>query len=163
ARARTSTTSVVICSFGDGALTEGVALESLNMAALWNLPIVFLCENNSGGFHGRANAFQAAAELTDLPRTWGLPASTADATVPLVCVEAFRAEVELARESRLPRFVEAVCPPGPGNTTFFPHDATGRTDLDGPSKEDEEWDRRDPVLNEARRLRAVGASSSLLR
>jgi TPP-dependent pyruvate/acetoin dehydrogenase alpha subunit len=98
---------VAVAFFGDGALNQGVLLESLNLAALWCLPVVFVCENNgyaislpvdrgvAGTVTGRADAF-------------GLPARTVDGADPTAVLSAAREAVRSARAGTGPSFLECV-------------------------------------------------------
>src|SRR5918911_659169 len=75
--------AITVCLFGDGALEEGAAPESLNLASLWKLPVLFLCENNGKYGAGRAVAAaqspsMAAYPLTDLPAAYKVPAQQID-------------------------------------------------------------------------------------
>jgi acetoin:2,6-dichlorophenolindophenol oxidoreductase subunit alpha len=75
--------AVSVGLFGDGALEEGVSYESLNFAALWSLPVVFVCENNSDGALGSAGggfptSVSAVDDLTKIPATFGIPVETVD-------------------------------------------------------------------------------------
>lgn len=98
---------VSVTYFGDGAVSQGVVLETFNLAALWRLPVVFVCENNgfatttrvadavAGSIAGRANAF-------------GIPASTVDGTDPQAVLDAARTAVERARGGAGPSLLECV-------------------------------------------------------
>ncbi|MEK7863297.1 MAG: thiamine pyrophosphate-dependent enzyme, partial [Chloroflexota bacterium] len=75
--------SVCLGFFGDGALEEGVFFESLNIAALWKLPVVLMCENNSAGALGQSageypGSTIAAKELVDVVAPFGVPAVPVD-------------------------------------------------------------------------------------
>ena len=74
---------ITVCLFGDGALEEGAAPEALNLASLWKLPVLFLCENNGKYGAGRAtsaaqSSTMAAFPLTDLPKAYKVPAQQID-------------------------------------------------------------------------------------
>ena len=76
---------LAVCLFGDGALEEGAAPETFNIASLWRLPMLFLCENNGKyGAHRAVGAAQstsmAAYPLTELPKLYRIPAAQVDGT-----------------------------------------------------------------------------------
>ena len=84
AKAR-KTDRIAVCLFGDGALEEGAAPEAFNIASLWKLPVLYLCENNGKYGAGRAvgaaqSPTMAAYPLTDLPKVYKIPAEQVDGT-----------------------------------------------------------------------------------
>jgi TPP-dependent pyruvate/acetoin dehydrogenase alpha subunit len=158
ALARSRAGTVCFCFFGDGAFGEGAVHESLNLASLWSLPIVFVCENNAAARDDRANDYQSAASLLALAEAHRVHGMVVDARHPVAVLEALEALTGDVRDGSGPRFLDAQAGHWPGNTTFFPHDATGPTDLrDAQSDVNDPWrSADDPVLNECRRLLATG-------
>lgn len=154
---------MVFCFFGDGALNEGGSHEALNLAALWQLPVLFVCENNAAPTEGQANDVQAAPTLGALAEANAIPATSCDGRHPHEVTETLRTGQDEVRESG-PRFVEVRTPVWPGNRAFFPFDATGPTQLARATQTtEEEWYAiDDPVLNECRRLLAEGAAMGAL-
>src|SRR5262245_2852099 len=150
--------AVCFCFFGDGAFGEGAVHESLNLASLWRLPIVFVCENNAAPGTDRANDYQSAASLLALAEAHGIHGTAVDGRHPAAVLEALEALTGDVRDGSGPRFLDAQAGRWPGNATFFPHDATGPTDLrDAQGDADDAWrSTDDPVLNECRRLLATG-------
>jgi acetoin:2,6-dichlorophenolindophenol oxidoreductase subunit alpha len=160
--------AVAVGLFGDGALEEGVSYEAQNFAALWDLPVVYVCENNSEGALGSAGggfptSVSAVDDLTDIPRTFGIPVETVDGRdVDAVFDVATRA-VEHARQRKGPFFIHAVTVRYAGSLPIWPTLPTGETDISmawddsGIAGEHEEWYREhDPVLRYARQLLAAG-------
>jgi TPP-dependent pyruvate/acetoin dehydrogenase alpha subunit/pyruvate/2-oxoglutarate/acetoin dehydrogenase E1 component len=160
---REARNAVCACVFGEGAFGEGVVHEALNIASLWQLPIVFVCENNSPELPERAADMQSAASFAAIALTHEVPAERVDGGDVFAVAHTIQAAVAAARQDCGPYFVEAVVPPWPGNATFFPHEATGPTklpDLDaGPSAG---WETVDPVLRAARKLLHSGVAFELL-
>ncbi|MBI2318285.1 MAG: thiamine pyrophosphate-dependent dehydrogenase E1 component subunit alpha [Betaproteobacteria bacterium] len=169
ARAR-NTGALSVCLFGDGALEEGAAPEALNIASLWKLPVLFLCENNGKYGPGAASGAEqsrtmAAYPLTDLPRAYKIPAIQVDGTD---AAEVFRAASEAVAKIRRgegPQFIEAQTVRWPGNESNWPV-APIATRLPlawdpGPVPERQrEWYRScDPVLLFARELVARNVAS----
>ncbi|HEY5899403.1 MAG TPA: thiamine pyrophosphate-dependent dehydrogenase E1 component subunit alpha [Burkholderiales bacterium] len=120
--------------FGDGALEEGVFFESLNMAALWKLPVVLLCENNSAGALGQSageypGSTIAARQLIELVLPFGIPAVAVDGTDVKAVQEAMRAALERARKGEGASFIEARTQRWPGSRPLWPALATGETDV----------------------------------
>jgi TPP-dependent pyruvate/acetoin dehydrogenase alpha subunit len=160
--------AIAVGLFGDGALEEGVAFETLNMASLLSLPVLFVCENNSEGALGSAGggfptSVSAVEDLTEIPKTFGIPVETVDGrNVDDVYDVASRA-VEHCRQRKGPFFVHAVTARWAGSQPLWPELVTGELDLSMAwdeskmSGEHEEWYREhDPVLQYARRLLADG-------
>ncbi len=150
--------AVCFCFFGDGAFGEGAVHESLNLASLWRLPLVFVCENNAPADDDRANGYQSAASLLAIAEAHRVHGHTVDARHPAAVLEALTALAEQVRDGAGPRFLDAQGGRWPGNATFFPHDATGPTDVrDAQRDVDDPWrSTDDPLLNECRRLLAAG-------
>jgi TPP-dependent pyruvate/acetoin dehydrogenase alpha subunit len=98
---------VAVTYFGDGAVSQGVVLEAFNLAALWRLPVVFVCENN--GFATTTRVGDAVAgTITGRAAAFGIPASTVDGTDPQAVLEAAGPAVERARSGAGPSLVECV-------------------------------------------------------
>ncbi len=97
---------VAVCFFGDGAACEGVFHESLNLAAVWNLPVLYVCENNQW----QAAVHRREAMLTDEVSKWalglGVAAKTVDGNDVAAVLAAARAASEYVRESRKPFLLE---------------------------------------------------------
>lgn len=158
--------SVSFCFFGDGAFGEGALHESLNLAALWRLPVVFVCENNAMRHGGQANAFQAAVSLAAIAEAHAVPGQAVDGRHPAAVHEAMERLTDAVRDNAGPRFLDVQAAPWEGNTTMFPHDATGRTVIENATRSGlDPWHARDdPVLAECRRLLSGGvALDELLR
>ncbi|MBP5858547.1 thiamine pyrophosphate-dependent dehydrogenase E1 component subunit alpha [Marivibrio halodurans] len=98
---------VAVVVFGDGAMGTGIVYESINLAALWKLPVVFVCENN-----GYAEMTPTSVHLSSAPseraRGFGLTSMEIDGTDVEKVATGMRAAIETAREGE-PVFVEAVC------------------------------------------------------
>jgi pyruvate dehydrogenase E1 component alpha subunit len=125
---------VAVCLFGDGALEEGSYHESINIAALEALPVIYLCENNSLEALGqKANEYpsssMAAAPLTDLAASFKVPTIALDGTDAGAVHEAMATAVERARSGGGPTFIEARTVRWPGNRPLWPQLLTGVTDL----------------------------------
>ena len=100
---------VVLCFFGEGAVPSGQAHEAFNLAALWKLPVIFICENNR---YGMGTPVQRAvalyANLTDKARSHGIDATQMDGMDVLAVREVMRKIVGQVREGQGPHFIEAV-------------------------------------------------------
>jgi len=163
--------AIAVGLFGDGALEEGVAYESLNLGALWDLPALYVCENNSEGALGSAGggfptSVSAVDDLTDIPRTFGIPVETVDGRDPDAVFEAVTKAVEHTRARKGPYFVHVATARFAGTQPLWPTLPSGPTDISmawddsGIAGEHEEWFREhDPVLGYARKLLAAGEIS----
>ncbi|NMH98230.1 thiamine pyrophosphate-dependent dehydrogenase E1 component subunit alpha [Pseudonocardia sp. K10HN5] len=99
---------VVGVTFGDGATSIGTTHEALNLAALWSLPVVFVCQNNQWGEHTPIAEYTASTELADRARAYGMKAVKVDGFDAIATWRALRDAVEHARSGAGPVFVEAV-------------------------------------------------------
>ncbi|MBI3205253.1 MAG: pyruvate dehydrogenase (acetyl-transferring) E1 component subunit alpha [Myxococcales bacterium] len=98
---------VTVCFFGDGAVDEGEFHESMNLAALWRLPVLFVCENN---LYAMGTALERHESLTDLcvkPRAYGIPAENVDGMDLFAVEAAAQHAVSEVRRHRSPFFLEA--------------------------------------------------------
>jgi TPP-dependent pyruvate/acetoin dehydrogenase alpha subunit len=96
---------VAVSFFGDGAVSQGVFLESLNLAALWRLPVLFVCENN-GYATTLTVADSVAGTIQGRAAAFGIPSSTVDGMDPEAVLAATRGCVDLARSGGGPSFLE---------------------------------------------------------
>ena len=158
--------AVAIALFGDGALEEGVWYESLNLGALYSLPVVYVCENNSEGALGSAGggfptSVSAVDDLTDIPKTFGIPVETVDGRTWT------RSSTSSTARSSNPRaqgaFIDAVTARFAGTQPLWPTLPTGETDISMAWDDSQarastsSWFREhDPVLRYARQLLAAG-------
>jgi TPP-dependent pyruvate/acetoin dehydrogenase alpha subunit len=101
------TDAVAVAFFGDGALNQGVLLESINLAALRSLPVVFVCENNGYAISLAVND-GVAGTVTGRATAFGVPARTVDGSDPVVVHDAARDAVARARAGGGPSFLECV-------------------------------------------------------
>ena len=148
---------ITVCLFGDGALEEGAAPESFNLASLWKLPVLFLCENNGKYGAGRAvgaaqSPTMAVYPLTDLPATYKIPAQQIDGTDAGAVHVAVSEAVAKIRRGEGPQFIETQTVRWPGSETNWPvvpvaTDAAMAWDVSSVPEAVREWYRSsDPVL-----------------
>ena len=167
--------AIAVAFFGDGALEEGLALEALNMAALWKLPVLFVCENNSAGAIGAAKggypgSIIGTERLTALPEAFSIRTISLDGNnIEGVAAAAADARTALVA-GQGPVFIETNTPRWFGNQGLWPdlrHGpldlgmATGATAL--PEGADHDWfARHDPLLRVARELLGAGVAAATL-
>lgn len=130
---------VVMCFFGDGATNQGVYHESLNMASLYKLPIVWICENNKyaiGSSVPRSSAVESMAEKTKT--AYDIPSYVVDGMDFFKMQEVTKKAVAHARAGKGPVYIEAKCYRFRGHSMSDP--ATYRT-----KEEVQHWKERDPI------------------
>jgi TPP-dependent pyruvate/acetoin dehydrogenase alpha subunit len=98
----------VVCLFGDGACGSGALHETLNIAAIWKLPLVLVCDNNQLSVSTPREAALAPARLSDLAAPFGLPGAAVDGMNVLAVREAAAGFVERARAGEGPAFLECL-------------------------------------------------------
>jgi acetoin:2,6-dichlorophenolindophenol oxidoreductase subunit alpha len=153
--------------FGDGAMEEGVFGETLNIAQLWQLPVILLMENNSvspteRSGRGSPTSEHSAAALSDVPRAYGLQTEVIDGTDVECVLETTRRAAATARAGGGPVFIESRTSRWPGNYASSPTlSLSGPTDIawawqsDAAPERIRQWSARsDPLLLFARRLSA---------
>lgn len=136
---------VVCCFFGDGALPQGAFHESLNLASLWKLPVVFICENN---FYGMGTLVQNAIcqeELYRFAEPYKMPGVRVDGMDVLEVHSATLEAAARAREGDGPSLIEAVTYRFRGHSMSDPAEYRSR-------REERIWQDRDPIKNIKRRL-----------
>jgi len=99
---------IVLAFFGDGAANLGPFHESLNMAAIWNLPVVFVCENNQYAMSYSVKKAFAIEHISERAPAYGMPGVTVDGNDVVAVYRAVVEAVERARSSRGPSLVENV-------------------------------------------------------
>jgi acetoin:2,6-dichlorophenolindophenol oxidoreductase subunit alpha len=148
---------ITVCLFGDGSLEEGAAPEAFNLASLYKLPVLFLCENNGKYGAGRAvaaaqSATMAAYPLTDLPKAYKIPAQQIDGMDAGLVHGTVSEAVEKIRRGEGPQFIEAQTVRYPGSETNWPTvpratDTSLAWDVSSVPEKAREWYRScDPLL-----------------
>ncbi len=99
---------VTVATFGDGASNIGAFHESLNMAAVWKLPVIFLCQNNRYGEHTKYAKATGAAQIADRGAAYGIPGVRVDGNDPIAMYNVMREAVERARAGEGPTLIEAM-------------------------------------------------------
>lgn len=132
---------VTMCFFGEAAMNQGTFHESLNMASLWNLPIIYVCENNQ---YGMGTAIERASAVTDLSRrtagAYNIEGYAVDAMDFFATYELFKKCAERARKENRPSFIDAICYRFRGHSMSDPVHSHYRT-----KEEVEEMRKRDPI------------------
>jgi TPP-dependent pyruvate/acetoin dehydrogenase alpha subunit len=98
---------VAVAYFGDGASNIGAFHEALNMAALWKLPVLFVCQNNGYGEHTRNDLATSAAKISDRAFGYQMPGVTVDGNDPLAVYEVAKQAIDRARSGAGPTLIEA--------------------------------------------------------
>ena len=141
--------SVTACFFGEGAVAEGEFHESMNLAALWKLPVLFLCENN---LYAMGTALRLSEAETDIRRKaegYAVPAEAIDGMDVVAVEAAVRRAVAAIRDGGGPRLLECR------TYRFRPHSMFD-PELYRPKAEIESWKQRDPIRRFADWLRDAG-------
>jgi pyruvate dehydrogenase E1 component alpha subunit len=141
--------AVTVCFFGDGAMAEGAFHESLNLAALWRLPVLFVCENNLYAMGTALDRHQSQTDLCAKAAAYNVPVSSADGMDVLAVNSATVRAVAGIRDGGGPAFLELRTYRFRAHSMFDP-------DLYRDPAEIAEWKLRDPIPALAGRLRADG-------
>lgn len=99
---------VAVATFGDGASNIGAFHESLNLAAVWKLPTIFICQNNRWGEHTRYEKATSATRIADRAVAYGMPGIHVDGNDPIATYKAVSEAVDRARGGGGPTLIEAV-------------------------------------------------------
>ncbi len=145
----TQTDDCTLCMSGDGATNQGTFGETMNLAALWRLPIVFMIINNQ---FGMGTALERHSAVTDLSRKadgYGVPGSRCDGMDVLDVHACVSAALEKARTDRAPQLVEAVTYRYRGHSMADPEEYRTKEEV-------EEWRARDPIQTFSKRVTEEG-------
>ena len=132
------TDQVTICFFGDGALNQGILHECSNLAAIWKLPVVFLCENNQYAMSARAEHFTSVPDPSVRAQAYGFPGVRVDGMDVLAVYEATASAVDRARQGEGPSFIVATTYRYFGHHVGDPLNYRTREEVD-------EWRKQDPI------------------
>jgi pyruvate dehydrogenase E1 component alpha subunit len=131
---------------GDGATNQGTFGETMNLAALWELPVVFLVVNNQFGMGTALNRHSAVTDLSHKAGGFGIPGSKCDGMDVLDTHAVVSDALRCAREERKPQLVEAVTYRYRGHSMADPEEYRSKDEV-------KEWQKRDPLLTFAARLK----------
>jgi pyruvate dehydrogenase E1 component alpha subunit len=143
---------VTACFFGEGAVAEGAFHESLNLAALWTLPVLFICENNLYAMGTALARSEAQIDLTKKAASYGLPTAHINGMNVLAVHEAAKDAVARVRATRAPFFLEL-------HTYRFRAHSMFDAELYRDKAEVERWKQHGPIHTFTERLKAAGMMS----
>ena len=133
--------AVIVCYFGDGAVPQGEFHESLNLAALWKLPVIYLCENNRYAMGTSTDRALAQTEIWKFGQTYGIPSEKVDGMDVLAVREVVGRAVARTRQDKTPSLIEADTYRYRGHSMRDPAGAVYRT-----KEEVEREKQRDPIV-----------------
>lgn len=129
---------VTLCFFGDGATNEGSFHEALNLAAVWNLPIVFICENNQYGMSSHVKDMVNVKDISERAKSYGFPGVTVDGNDMVEMMNTTHEAVENARTGNGPTLIEAKTYRWKGHSKSDKNNYRTR-------EEENEWKAKDPI------------------
>ena len=131
--------SLTLCYLGDGAINEGEFHESMNLASLWKLPVIFFVENNLYGMGASVDQMLAFHdEIFEFAKGYKMPSIRTDGMDVLKVLETTREAVEFVRGGGGPHFIEAMAYRFRGHSMADPSEYRARS-------EEERWRMRDPI------------------
>jgi pyruvate dehydrogenase E1 component alpha subunit len=140
---------VTVCFFGEGAMAEGEFHESVNLAALWHLPVLFLCENNLYAMGTALDRSESEPNLAVKASSYEIPAWSCDGMDVVEVWHAAQRAVSLVRDGGGPVFLEARTYRFRAHSMYDPDRYREKSEI-------EHWKERDPLLLLEARLRAAG-------
>ncbi|HVA36494.1 MAG TPA: pyruvate dehydrogenase (acetyl-transferring) E1 component subunit alpha [Candidatus Dormibacteraeota bacterium] len=144
---------VTCCFFGDGAVAEGEFHESMNLAALWRLPVLFVCENNLYAMGTRIDFTHALTDLRAKAASYAMPAASVDGMDVEAVEAAAKSAADAVRSGQGPYFLEC-------RTYRFRAHSMYDPELYRSKAEVEEWKRRDPIPMLTARLKERGEADA---
>ncbi len=146
---------IVACFFGDGAVNQGTFHEGLNWARLWELPVLYVCENNFYGIGTEVHRSSALADIHKRTCGYDIPSERVDGMDVMAVYQAVKHAAEWVREQSRPYLVEAITYRFRGHSMSDPGKYRA-------SAEVELWKERDPIPNFAKRLLGEGVAGQPL-
>ncbi len=144
---------VTACFFGEGAVAEGEFHESMNLAALWHLPVLFLCENNRYAMGTALTRSESQTDIHAKAQSYGITARVVDGMDVLAVEAATREAAAAVRGGQGPRFLEFATYRFRAHSMADPELYRSRAEVD-------EWKHRDPITTFANLLRTEGVLSA---
>ena len=138
--------ALTACFFGEGAVAEGAFHESMNLAALWKLPVLFCCENNLYAMGTAIERSESQVDLCVKAGSYGMPALRVDGMDVVAVHEATQAAAELVRDGSGPAFLEF-------RTYRFRAHSMFDAELYRDKQEVEQWKTRSPIASFSARLK----------
>lgn len=136
--------NIAVAFFGDGAMGEGVLIESINFAAVRNLPIIFVCENNLYSTHLPIREIRPNVPIAKIGSAYGIPSYRIDGNDVLKTLEASKKAIDLCRNGKGPIFMEFLTYRMRGHVGPSDNIQGTQTDI-RPPKEIESWKKKDPI------------------
>lgn len=141
---------VCLCFFGDGAVNAGAFHESLNMAAIWKLPVVFICENNQYAMSYSVKKAVAIDDIAKRAASYGMPGKTVDGNDVVAVYREVKRAVKRARQGEGPTFLVL-------ETYRWKGHSKSDRNLYRTKEEIEQWKQKDPIRRFRERLLEAGA------
>ncbi|MFM1787450.1 MAG: hypothetical protein RL228_1400 [Actinomycetota bacterium] len=133
------TDRVVMCFFGDGATNEGAFHEAVNLAAIWDLPVIFVCENNKYGMSFSTEKSMKVENISDRAAAYGIPGITVEGNDADAVYAACHEAVQRARAGHGPTLVENI-------TYRWKGHSKSDKNLYRTKEEIEDWKHKDPIV-----------------
>lgn len=146
---------VAACFFGDGAVAEGAFHEAVNMAAIWDLPLLLVCENNLYGASTHIDRVMKNSRISDRAASYGFRGETVDGNDVLAVYEATRRAAAQCREGQGPVLLELLTYRRTGHSRRDPCHYQ-------PKSEREAWARRDPIERFAEQIAITAEEKTLI-
>jgi pyruvate dehydrogenase E1 component alpha subunit len=143
---------IVLCFFGDGAVNEGSFHESFNLASIWNLPVLFFCENNKYGMGTPLEKVSSIEDLGKRAACYGIDWQIIDGMDVIEVYEATARAAERVRSQKRPEMIEA-------KTYRFRGHSVADPEVYRSKEEVEQWKQRDPIVRLRSKLKAEGTLS----
>lgn len=142
---------VTVCFFGDGATNEGSFHEAVNLASIWDLPVIFVCENNQYGMSGSVKEMTNVENIADRASAYGIPGTVADGNDIVDMMNKSHEAIERARNGEGPSLIEAKTYRWKGHSKSDAKKYRTR-------EEENEWKAKDPI----KRFRSMLVEAGIL-